>query len=91
VQLYLVSAIALFSIAGILLAYGLPNTIMQPRPGGNLYGGGSFLDGNGNIVNYYDPIYAQTTIYGIIASIVGIIMFALHRTSKEKDLVENST
>lgn len=88
-RIYLVSAIALFSLAGILLSYGLPNTIMHPVPGGNLYGGGSFLDENENIVNYYDPIYAQTTVYGILASVVGIVMFALHRTSK-KNLVENS-
>jgi hypothetical protein len=90
---YLISAITLFLISGILLAYGLPNTIMHPRPGGIiLYGGGSFLDRNGNIIDYYDPIYAQITVYGILASVVGVVMmFALYRTSKKKGLVENST
>jgi hypothetical protein len=45
--------------------YGLPITIMHPRPFGILYGD-SFLDENGNIVNYYDQIYAQTAVYGIL-------------------------
>lgn len=91
-RIYLVAAIVLFSLAGILLGYGLPNTIMHPAPGGGVifYGGSSFLDENGRIVNYYDPIYSQTTVYGIAALIAGILMFALHRTrSKNKDALEN--
>lgn len=90
-RFYLVCSIALFSLAGVLLGFGLPNTLTHPVPGGIFYGGSSFLDENGHVVNYYDPIYAQTTVYGIIASVVGTVMFALHRTGKKKDTLENTT
>lgn len=89
-QIYLIAAIALFSIAGLLLGYGLPNTILHPRPGGSLYGGSTFLDENGNFVNYYNPIYGLTTVYGMLASAVGIVMFVLYRTSANYT-VENKT
>jgi hypothetical protein len=89
VQVYLVSAIAMFSLTSLLLGYGLPNTIMHPVPGG-LYGGSSFLDENGRVITYYDPSYAQSTVYGILGSVFGIVMLVLHRTSK-KHAVENMT
>jgi hypothetical protein len=90
VQVYLLSAIAMFSLASLLLGYGLPNTIMHPVPGGNLYGSSSFLDEHGRVITYYDQSYAQSTVYGILGSVVGIVMLALHRTSK-KHAVENKT
>jgi hypothetical protein len=77
---------ALFSLAGILLVYGLPNAIMHPVPRGiTLYGGSSFLDENGRIVNYYNPIYSQAAAYGIVASMAGILMLVLHLMSRKRE------
>lgn len=76
-------SIALLSIGAFLLSFGLPNYLSHPT-GGTLYGGSSFLNDEGEVVNYYDPIYRLTSLYGILVAIVGFLVFLWYRTSIPK-------
>jgi len=76
----------MFILASIFLSFGLPVTITHLPAGGIVYGGSSFLDQNGHVVNYYDPIYGQATLFGVLASAVGVIMLVLQRTSKKETI-----
>lgn len=90
-KLYLLTATIFFSIAVVLLGFGVPYTISHIHAVGNVYCC-SVNPLNGNTQSdtmYFEPLFEQATLFGILASTVGGAMLIVHVANKRA--IENKT